>query len=152
MKEATKVTFEGTPWSDANSISLLPAFWGKPGVTPSRKAWRDLERLLLEMDALGLPEDYGLLPNYPNPANPETWIPYELKHASEVVICIYDISGQLVKNINLRQRQAGYYISRDKAAYWDGRNTNGELVSSGIYFYTIKADDFTATRKLVLMR
>jgi hypothetical protein len=89
---------------------------------------------------------------YPNPSNPEAWIPYTLGKDVEVSIIIYNASGQLIRTLNLGHQNAGAYISRDKAAYWDGRNESGEKVSSGAYFYTIKAGNFTATRKLVVLR
>jgi Ca-activated chloride channel family protein len=93
-----------------------------------------------------------LYPNYPNPFNPETWIPYQVAKDADVVVKIFDISGQLIKTIALGHQQAGFYISRDKAAYWDGRNQFGEQVSSGVYFYNLHAGAFTATRKMIIMK
>ena len=93
-----------------------------------------------------------LMQNYPNPFNPETWIPYQLGKATDVVIEIHTASGQLVRSLNFGHKSAGSYINRDKAAYWDGKNESGELVSSGTYFYTIEAGDFTATRKMVIAK
>ncbi|HEX28731.1 TPA: T9SS type A sorting domain-containing protein, partial [Candidatus Poribacteria bacterium] len=90
--------------------------------------------------------------NYPNPFNPETWIPFELSKESDVKIEIYDISGRLIRVLNLGRLKAGRYISRDKAAYWDGRNQNGELVSSGIYYYVIQAGQFRQMRKMVILK
>ncbi len=98
------------------------------------------------------PEHSALLQNFPNPFNPETWIPYQLKEGSEVKIRIYTASGELVRELSLGYKPAGVYISRDRSAYWDGRNESGELVASGIYFYTIKAGDFIATKKMVIAR
>jgi len=93
-----------------------------------------------------------LLQNYPNPFNPETWIPYQLKEDSDVTIKVYNVMGELVRELNLGHKAAGSYLSRDKAAYWDGKNTSGERVTSGIYFYTIQAGKFTATRRMIVMK
>ena len=93
-----------------------------------------------------------LLQNYPNPFNPETWIPYQLSEPSEVVIRIYNSQGQLVRTFSLGQREAGYYLSQARATYWNGRNSKGEKVASGVYFYQIKAGDFSAMRRMVIMK
>jgi uncharacterized repeat protein (TIGR01451 family) len=93
-----------------------------------------------------------LYPNYPNPFNPETWIPYQVAKDADVTVRIFDTRGQLIKTIALGQKEAGFYISKGKSAYWDGRNHFGEKVSSGVYFYTLHAGDFTATRKMVIMK
>jgi len=89
---------------------------------------------------------------YPLPSNPEVWIPYRLGAAVDVDIVIHDISGRLIRTLRLGYRGAGAYTSKAKAAYWDGKNESGEEVSSGIYFCTIKAGDFVATRKLVMIK
>ena len=89
-----------------------------------------LEQLLVSLT----PSETILLPNYPNPFNPETWIPYRLSEDALVTLAIYDLSGRLVRGIELGNRIASVYESRDKAAYWDGRNSLGERVSSGVYF------------------
>jgi len=94
----------------------------------------------------------ALLQNYPNPFNPETWIPFTLSKSADVVIRIYNIAGKLVKDIELGHVNSGAYISKSEAAYWDGRNIQGERVASGIYYYTIQAGDFRATRKMVLLK
>ena len=93
-----------------------------------------------------------LLQNYPNPFNPDTWIPYQLKDASEVFIRIYNSRGQLIREMNLGYKPAGRYIKRDRSAYWDGRNSSGQEISSGVYFYAIQADDFTATKKMIVVQ
>jgi uncharacterized repeat protein (TIGR01451 family) len=93
-----------------------------------------------------------LYPNYPNPFNPETWIPYQVSKDADVTVRIFDTRGQLIKTIALGHQEAGFYISRDKAAYWDGRNQFGEQVSSGVYFYNLNTGDFTATRKMIIMK
>ncbi len=99
-----------------------------------------------------IPEKSALLQNYPNPFNPETWIPYHLKDANPVVIRIHNASGQLVRTLDLGYREAGVYASRSRGAYWDGRNESGEQVASGIYFYSITAGDFSATRKMTVTK
>jgi len=99
-----------------------------------------------------LPEKTVLLQNYPNPFNPDTWIPFKLSGDSEVKVSIYDGKGQLVRFIDLGAKPAGVYLTRDKAAYWDGRNDRGEKVASGLYFYQLKAGDFSATLKMVIVK
>ena len=98
------------------------------------------------------PEKTQLLANYPNPFNPETWIPYQLAEPAEVTISIYAIDGKLVRTLALGHQAAGIYQDRSRAAYWDGRNVQGELVASGVYFYTLTAGDFTATRKMLIRK
>lgn len=98
------------------------------------------------------PEETLLLANYPNPFNPETWIPYELADASNVTIIIYNMQGIVVRRLDLGHQQAGYYTSRGSAAYWDGKNDVGERVASGVYFYTFTAGDFAATRKMLILK
>ena len=107
-----------------------------------------LERLL----ALMIPDKTVLRANYPNPFNPETWIPYHLASETEVRISIYDLRGVLVRQFNIGHQKAGYYTDRRKAVYWDGRNEIGEPVSSGIYFYTLTTDDYTGTRRMVILK
>jgi PKD repeat protein len=97
-----------------------------------------------------LPEDTCFFLPFPQPANPEVWIPYQLSTDSHVVIRIYDIVGRLTRKLDLAYKPTGFYINKAKAAYWDGNNEAGEQVSSGIYFYTIQADEFTATKKIVI--
>jgi hypothetical protein len=98
------------------------------------------------------PEHSALLQNFPNPFNPDTWIPYQLKEGSEVTIRVFSTSGELVRELDLGYKPAGLYVGRDRAAYWDGRNEAGEQVASGVYFYTIQAGEFTATRKMLMLR
>ena len=109
---------------------------------------RFLEQLLAALP----PKATTLLPNYPNPFNPETWIPYHLADAADVQITIYDTKGTLVRELDLGHQPAGYYADRAKAAYWDGRNANGESVASGIYFYQLRAGDYSATRRMVILK
>lgn len=107
-----------------------------------------LQQLLIVLT----PKQTALLPNYPNPFNPETWIPYQLASPSDVRIDIYTSEGKLVRALTLGPKTVGVYQDHTRAAYWDGRNTQGELVASGVYFYTFKAGDFTATRKMLIMK
>ena len=99
-----------------------------------------------------IPTKNKLLPNYPNPFNPETWIPYQLAQSSMVTISIYNIIGERVRQFEVGHRHAGNYISRSEAAYWDGRNDSGEQVTSGIYFYVLQADHFAQTRKMIIVK
>ena len=108
----------------------------------------NLQQLLM----LLTPENTALLANYPNPFNPETWIPYQLAEPTEVTLRIYAINGTLVRTLDLGHQPAGRYQDRNQAAYWDGRNEMGESVASGVYFYTLTAGDFTATRKMLIRK
>ena len=98
------------------------------------------------------PQDTLLAQNFPNPFNPETWIPYQLSKATEVKIDIYDISGHLVRSLDLGWQPVGSYMMPSSAAYWDGKNAVGERVASGIYFYTLQTSDFAATRRMVILK
>jgi len=89
---------------------------------------------------------------FPTPANPETWFPFQLSEPSDVRIEIHNASGQLVKTLHLGYKEAGYYLNREKAAFWDGKNDRGERVASGIYFYTMRTRNFTATGKVVILK
>ena len=102
--------------------------------------------------ALLIPKETALLPNYPNPFNPETWIPYQLSESADVTLRIYAVNGSLVRTLALGQLPAGMYQTRSRAAYWDGKNGVGESVASGIYFYTLTAGEFTATRKMLIRK
>ena len=99
-----------------------------------------------------IPDETTLRANYPNPFNPETWIPYQLAKPADVTLRIYAANGALVRTLTLGHLPAGIYHSRSRAAYWDGRNELGEKVASGIYFYTLSAGDFTATRKMLIVK
>ena len=94
----------------------------------------------------------ALLQNFPNPFNPETWIPYTLGDDTDVNVRIYDVEGKLVRKLDLGYQRSGRYLGREKAIYWDGRDQLGESVSSGIYFYTLKADAFSDTRRMVILK
>ena len=108
--------------------------------------------IFASFEALRAPKKTSLLPNYPNPFNPETWIPYQLSAPANVTISIYAADGRLVRRLDLGHQPAGNYESRSRAAYWDGRNALGEPVASGVYFYTLTADEFTVTRKMLIRK
>ena len=93
-----------------------------------------------------------LLPNYPNPFNPETWIPYQLATDADVQVRIYDISGIVVRRLGIGHQGAGYYVNRERAAYWNGRDENEEPVSSGLYFYQLRAGDYSAVKRMVILK
>ena len=116
-----------------------------------------LEQLLAALT----PKETALLPNYPNPFNPETWIPYQLAAPADVSISIYAADGRFVRMLVLGHQPVGIYTSRSRAASWDGRNALGEPVASGVYFYTLStestrdsvtAGDFSATRKMLIRK
>ncbi len=108
----------------------------------------NLERLLTSL----IPEETALLPNYPNPFNPETWIPYQLSDPAEVTLRIYAVNGTQVRTLAVGLMPAGIYQNRSRAAYWNGRNNVGEPIASGIYFYTLTAGEFTSTRKMLIRK
>ena len=116
--------------------------------TTSQRGIRFLEQLLLTLT----PKETALLANYPNPFNPETWIPYQLANTADVTLHIYAVDGTLVRTLSLGHKAVGTYQNRSRAAYWDGKNEVGEPVASGIYFYTLTAGDFTATRKMLIQK
>ena len=93
-----------------------------------------------------------LLPNYPNPFNPETWLPYRLATESDVTIIIYNTQGQQIRSLTLGPQPVGSYLTKEKAAYWDGRNAAGERVASGVYFYTLQVEGFSDTRKMLIQK
>ena len=108
--------------------------------------------LSVRLDSIGQPTQSLLLQNYPNPFNPETWIPYQLAEDASVSVSIYDTTGQLVRTLPLGFQAAGFYNSRERAAYWDGRNALGERVASGVYFYQLETDAMSALRKMVILK
>ena len=126
--------------STANQLGLTDA--------TSQRGIRFLEQLLLALT----PKETLLLANYPNPFNPETWIPYQLAKPADVTLHIHAIDGSLVKTLSLGHKSIGTYQNRNRAAYWDGKNELGEPVASGVYFYTLTAGDFTATRKMLIRK
>ena len=127
------------------------------GVPPFRYTvtTEDVKRSLIQLPALvayEIPAETQLLANYPNPFNPETWIPYRLAEDAFVTLTIYDPSGRVVRTLNVGHRIAAVYENRSKAIYWDGRNGLGEQVTSGVYFYTLTARDYSVTRKMVILK
>ena len=98
------------------------------------------------------PEKTQLLANYPNPFNPETWIPYELATDTNVRLTIYNTQGVVIRSLQFGHQSAGYYVGRDRAAYWDGRNALGEQVASGLYFYQLETDEMSLMRKMVILK
>ncbi|RKU22168.1 hypothetical protein C6503_04165 [Candidatus Poribacteria bacterium] len=127
---------------------LIQAQHANPTDAISQRGILVLEQLLAAL----IPKETSLLPNYPNPFNPETWIPYQLSEAAEVALTIYDVHGRVVRDIDLGHQHAGHYQTKNRAVYWDGRNAQGEPVASSIYFYTLTAGDFTATRKMLIRK
>ena len=107
---------------------------------------------LQQLIATARPEKTQLLANYPNPFNPETWIPYELATDTTVKITIYNTQGVVIRTLELGHQSSGYYTGRDQAAYWDGRNALGEQVASGIYFYQFETDTMSSVRKMVILK
>ena len=114
--------------------------------------YRNAIALLESLLAALRPTQTRLLANYPNPFNPETWLPYELSVDSSVEIFIYDARGVVVRHLELGHQPAGYYITKSRAVYWDGRNSTGERVSSGIYFYQLRAGNTSQLRKMVILK
>ena len=125
-----------------------------PSVSPQALATlsaAEMEQWLSEARQLA-PGETALLSNYPNPFNPETWVPYHLSEPADVTLTIYAIDGKVVRYLDLGHQVAGFYQSKSRAAYWDGHNEVGERVASGVYFYTLKAGDFQATRKMLILK
>ena len=114
----------------------------------AQRSLRFLEQLLAALT----PEKTTLLPNYPNPFNPETWIPYQLSESANVTLTIYDTIGTVVRRFDLGHQPAGYYTARTRAAYWDGRNANGEPVASGLYFYQLATPSSRQLRRMVILK
>ena len=122
-----------------------------PNKTPRIQLAIELLRHYLSIADRNIKET-KLLPNYPNPFNPDTWIPYQLSEASTVTVKIYDVTGSLIRTINVGHKPTGYHLTRERAVYWDGRNEKGESVSSGVYFYTLNTDTYTQTRRMVILK
>ena len=130
----------------------LVTSWGnikRTAGTGSTKQTRDLSPAAADILILTETE---LLPNYPNPFNPETWIPYQLAEAADVTLTIYATDGQLIRMLTFGRQSAGTYHSKNQAAYWDGKNELGEPAASGVYFYTLTAGNFTATRRMLIRK
>ena len=114
----------------------------------TQRGIRFFEQLLAALT----PKATMLLANYPNPFNPETWIPYHLADDAAVTLTIYEIKGAVVRQLDMGHQPAGYYTDRSKAAYWDGRNVSGESVASGVYFYQFRAGDYSQVRRMVILK
>ena len=140
----------GTESVDAATIEawIAHARLEDDGSLAFKQGIENLQALLASL----IPEETLLLRNYPNPFNPETWIPYQLATPAEVTLAIYDMNGQLIRRLAVGHQAAGMYRSRSRAVYWDGRNHLGESVASGLYFYTLTADNFTATRRMLILK
>ena len=126
--------------SQAQQLDLSDAIY--------QRGFAVLQQLLIA----ATPKETVLLPNYPNPFNPETWIPYQLSEPTNVTVSIYAADGKLVQTLNLGHQPVGIYQDKSRAAYWDGRNSLGEPVANGVYFYTLTAGKFTATRKMLIRK
>ena len=153
-----------------NNAEAAPALWSTDlDDMPSRAtvaAWlhaarqvttthADYQRGIVSLENLLkalTPKETALLANYPNPFNPETWIPYQLATPADVTVTIYAVDGKLIRTLALGHQPIGIYQRKSRAAYWDGKNALGESVASGVYFYTLKAGDFTATRKMLIQK
>ncbi len=154
---------DGSPLAKLTKLESL-RLAGNPiqDYAPLRKLLKQNPDMELDIEVVGVgaaptavtqrPAETALLANFPNPFNPETWIPYELAASAEVSIAIYATDGKLVRTLDLGYQAAGYYDSRSRAAYWDGRNGLGEPVASAVYFYTFTAGEFTATRKMLIRK
>ena len=129
----------------------LSALEAMPNKSPHVKIAIELLRHYLSLADQNVQET-KLLPNYPNPFNPDTWIPYQLSEPATVTVKIYDVTGSLVRTINVGHKPVGYYLTRERAVYWDGQNQNRESVSSGVYFYTLNTDTYTQTRRMVILK
>ncbi|MBI1926944.1 T9SS type A sorting domain-containing protein [Candidatus Poribacteria bacterium] len=127
------------------------SFWAKVGGGGAAPPLKPLIGQPQRIDIF-IPVVSALEQNFPNPFNPETWIPYTLAKASDVTISIYDIRGRLVRTLELGHREIGQYFTQEKAAYWDGKNQVGEPVGSGVYLYKLEAGDFSAVRKMVVVK
>ena len=140
-------TLEVMLLDDVGNIVSGP-FTHKIGVEDLRKAYLSLSLTVGDMH----PAKTILGQNFPNPFNPETWIPYQLEKSADVVLQIYNTSGSIVRTIDLGFKSQGFYMTQSTAAYWDGRNNMGEQVASGVYFYSLQTPDFSATRKMLILK
>jgi len=118
---------------------------------PTQQVLYAIQKLEQLLDTF-IPDKNRLLANYPNPFNPETWIPYQLATPADITISIHAIDGTHIRTLDIGHQPIGIYQERSRAAYWDGKNALGELVASGLYFYTLTAGDFTATRRMLILK
>jgi hypothetical protein len=128
---------------DKSRSETIPAISGPFGKVKLERSQTSL---------LDQPVKFDVFQNFPNPFNPETWIPFQLPEAADVTVKIYNVFGQTVRTIDLGQKAIGRYLSKDESIHWDGRNQNGELVPSGVYFYQFLAGKFMAMKKMLLVK
>ena len=166
LRNLTDLWLVGNQISDVTSLeglTSLKKLWlrGNPieDLAPLRRLKQDNPSVFIDIDIGGgapsapvLPDETELLSNYPNPFNPETWIPYQLAKAADVTLTIYDVRGVVVRELMLGHQAPGFYYSRGRAAHWDGRNEIGEKVATGLYFCTFTAGEFTATQKMLIRK
>ena len=144
---------------DAGAVSIFdyidfglevdPQFWS---VQPNSKLEVASYAKIKTDELLNVPRQTQLLSNYPNPFNPETWVPFQLVQPTSVVLRIYDMGGKIIRTIDLGYKKTGFYITVGRAVYWDGKNQLGESVSSGTYFYRLTTLDYDAMKKMVILR
>ena len=130
------------------SGELIRTLHHELGADDMRRAFTEMRLTREDM----IPRNTALLPNYPNPFNPETWMPYQLAIDTHVAIRIFTPAGTLVRNFDLGFKRAGFYVGKSRAAYWNGRNNDGERVASGTYIYQLITPESTVTRKMVILK
>ena len=145
--------------AEQKKLELLNPATIEPGMGYVVQAYRDADIIISFVPPLvpvpapsQTPIETKLLANFPNPFNPETWIPFTLKEAGGVTVSIHAVSGHLVRTLDLGHLRSGFYATKDTAAYWDGRNAQGDKVASGVYFYTLETDAVSYTRKMLLLK
>ena len=146
------LTFEVLQPNPFRSLQLTDVILANADATAQTVQWADVQGNWNEPLNGAPPEETVMLPNYPNPFNPETWIPYRLAAPAEVTLTIYSADGTLVRTLALGHQATGVYQSKSRAAYWDGRNDLGEHVASGLYFYTFTAGNFSTTGKMLILK
>ena len=155
---ATAIGGNAAPTLTPSGLDILSASDVKDWLSQAQQLDLTDPKLILGVNVLEqllnvlTPKVTLLLPNYPNPFNPETWIPYHLAKDAEVTLSIYTLNGRLVRTLAIGHQPAGRYQNRSRAAYWDGKNEFGEKVASGVFFYTLTASDFSATRKMLMLK
>ncbi len=134
--------------------ALLASFYGKIEEVSTNATHKELVKRFFKVWLISIEEplDTELHANYPNPFNPETWIPYQLAKNSDITIRIYDASGRIVRTLFTGHQTAGYYLSRSEAVYWDGKNEFGEHVASGVYICELETPTFRQTKRLVVVK
>ena len=144
---ASKLTF-----TTQQKLSIQSAIVELENMPARSQAEELVLSLLIAILPERLPEQTQLLPNYPNPFNPETWIPFELSQDSEVSVTIYNVEGTPVRSLSMGYLQAGSYVRQSRAVYWDGKTDTGERVANGTYFYTLKTEDYVSTQKMIILK